>query len=263
MKTILYVFSGTGNSLSVARALAKDLGNTDVAAIAALPAGTVSTDADRVGIVFPVYVFGLPMIVAEFCRRLDVKADAYVFGVATCGGMPGAALRQMQRLLAERGRALAFGAVVVMPGNYTPLYGAPSEARQSKLFAKAAVRLAAIAAAVREGKPGRIETSNPLVNWLFSGWMYERSMPHLREADAKFRWTDRCNRCGVCRQVCPVSNIELQDGHPVWQHRCEQCMACLQWCPQQAIEFGKSTVGRRRYHHPDFSARDLMLRGIP
>ncbi|MBN1673737.1 MAG: hypothetical protein JXR37_22005 [Kiritimatiellae bacterium] len=45
---------------------------------------------------------------------------------------------------------------------------------------------------------------------------------------------------------------------PSWLHRCEQCLACLHWCPQEAIQVGKKTVGRARYHHPDVRARDLM-----
>jgi hypothetical protein len=37
-------------------------------------------------------------------------------------------------------------------------------------------------------------------------------------------------------------------------------VACLQWCPPQAINYGKRTVGNKRYHHPQCKAGDLMLR---
>jgi len=39
-------------------------------------------------------------------------------------------------------------------------------------------------------------------------------------------------------------------------------MACIQWCPVEAIQVGKRTRGRRRYHHPEVTAHDLCLREL-
>jgi NAD-dependent dihydropyrimidine dehydrogenase PreA subunit len=38
---------------------------------------------------------------------------------------------------------------------------------------------------------------------------------------------------------------------PVWGKECTQCLACIHRCPVQAIEYGKATIGKRRYVHPD------------
>lgn len=32
---------------------------------------------------------------------------------------------------------------------------------------------------------------------------------------------------------------------------CDQCFACLQWYPQNALQYGKSTMDKKRYHHPE------------
>ncbi|MCB2357259.1 hypothetical protein [Clostridium estertheticum] len=40
--------------------------------------------------------------------------------------------------------------------------------------------------------------------------------------------------------------------------KCEQCFACLQWCPQKAIQYGKKTAMRKRYHHPDVEIADIL-----
>jgi MinD superfamily P-loop ATPase len=69
---------------------------------------------------------------------------------------------------------------------------------------------------------------------------------------------ESCNGCELCRKVCQVDNIRIEDGRPVWQHHCEQCLACIQWCPQEAIQVGTKTIGRTRYHHPEIKATDLM-----
>jgi MinD superfamily P-loop ATPase len=35
-------------------------------------------------------------------------------------------------------------------------------------------------------------------------------------------------------------------------------MACLQWCPVEAIQYGKKTIGRKRYHHPSIAVADMF-----
>lgn len=261
MKTTLYYFSGTGNSLKIARDLAALLGDAEVLAIPReMKNPEVRSGADAVGIVFPVYAFGLPMMVVEFCRKLAVKPGAYVFGLTTFGGMPGSTMYQLRDLMAEKGITLAAGFGLRMPGNYTPLYGAPSPKSQQKQFDLAKKQIGEIAATVKARQPAKLVVSNFIVNFLFSTLMYKPSITHFREADKKYRWTEKCNSCGICAKVCPANNIVMENGRPVWQHRCEQCVACLQWCPQEAIEFGKVTVGRKRYRHPDFTAKDFMLR---
>jgi ferredoxin len=259
MKTIVYYFSGTGNSLHVARELARGLGDADLVAIPTALKTPGAVPADRIGIVFPVYAWGLPLIVAEFCRRLEAKPSAYVFAVATCGGNAAGTLRQLRAALVARGLSLSAGYVLRMPGNYTPLYGAPSPKSQARLFAEVAQRLPAILETIRSGRPGPVDEGTWLGNLLLTRGIYRLGMPHLREADRKFQADSRCDGCGICRQVCPVDNIVLRDGRPAWQHRCEQCMACLQWCPKEAIQAGSLTVRRARYRHPGAKARDFML----
>ena len=43
----------------------------------------------------------------------------------------------------------------------------------------------------------------------------------------------------------------MEKGRPVWGNRCTHCMACLCGCPQEAVEYGKATVGKRRYWCPE------------
>lgn len=258
MKTQIFYFSGTGNSLVVARDLAKRLGDTELTDIARETTRNVETTAERIGIVFPVYMFGLPLIVGRFCKRFTVKGNPYIFAVATCGGTPGAALAHVGHALKERGLSLDAGFVVKMPGNYTPLYGAPPEAKQQELFGAEKTKVEEIAEAVAAGNTGILEKSNVVVNTLLSGFLYRAGAARIPMSDHKFRVDENCNGCGLCEKVCPVRNIRMAAGLPTWLHHCEQCLACLQWCPREAIQIGKSTVGRKRYHHPAVKAADFM-----
>ena len=40
----------------------------------------------------------------------------------------------------------------------------------------------------------------------------------------------------------------LQNGKPVWGQDCTHCMACICYCPTEAIEYGKMSLGKPRYH---------------
>lgn len=261
MTTVIAFFTGTGNSLHVARGLAERLQPSRLVPIPRAMDGSLA-ETERLGIVFPVYFAGLPLIVAEFFKK--VRPAPYTFAVSTHGGMPGFALHQADSLIRAEGRSqgLAAGWAVQLPGNYTRLYGAIPDDMQRRMFAAADGRVAEIARAVQAGEHARIEGSAAPLRWLmpllYRGFFASKA--HGRDAD--FRVTEKCNSCGTCARVCPVSDVEMRGGRPVWLGHCEQCYACLQWCPQEAIQVGEKTVGRRRYHHPEVALTDLItLRG--
>ena len=259
MRTILYWFSGTGNSLIAAKELAARLGpEVQLEPLARAVRGEIRA-AERVGVVFPVYAFGPPRIVAEFLRAIPVSADTYLFAVATNGGMPGRTFHLIGQILARRGLTLAAGWSLAMPGNCITLGPAQSAERQRKLFDSAAEKIARIAQAVSRRQRGPYEDFRSPLCWLL-GLVWRLGMAHFQKADRKFHATDACNRCGLCEKICPVENIRLVDGRPRWLHRCEQCMACIQWCPVEAIQHGRKTVARKRYRHPNVTAEELCLR---
>ena len=130
MKTIIYYFTGTGNSLAVAKKICGSLGDCELVPVVSMAGtqGEVIPPADRVGIVCPVYFLGLPTIVARFAEKLDLSRSGYTFAVVTLGGSGGAsALRQLDGILKERsGRGLDVGFMVQMPGNYILMYSSPA-----------------------------------------------------------------------------------------------------------------------------------------
>jgi ferredoxin len=253
MKTILYYFTGTGNSLAVAEGLCRHLGDCELVpvALAARTPGPVVPAADRIGIIAPVYFSGLPSIVADFSRRLDLSKVPFTFAVMTLGGSGGAAaLHQLDRILKDnpgtRGLDAAF--MVKMPGNYILMYGATKGSRIERILAKSGRQVEEIAGMVEREVQKR--PSAPLFGSLVQRMIYPKFITGVHDADRKFTVDDRCTSCGRCVEVCPVENIRLEEGRPVWLHHCEQCMACIQFCPTEAIQAGKKTEKRERYHHP-------------
>ena len=64
----------------------------------------ISSSAETVGFVHPLYWYGLPGLVRAFVKRIDLASAGYVFAVATCQIAGGLCLQQMASLLAEKGK---------------------------------------------------------------------------------------------------------------------------------------------------------------
>lgn len=259
MKTIIYYFTGTGNSLAAAKKTAAALGDCELVPIASLKdtPGTITPAAERVGIICPVYFSGLPVMVENFAQRLDLSGSQYLFSVVTLGGSGGAStLRQLDDILRKReGRGLDAGFLLMMPGNYILMYGSPAGEKREKLLAIADEQLTAITGTIsRCGKP---ELPFSFLANLIHFLMYARFASHVHDDDRKFSVSDARTSCGTCAAVCPAGNIELVEGKPVWKHHCELCCGCIHLCPVQAIQAGRSTEKRDRYRNPDVSLVEL------
>ena len=258
MNAIIYYFSGTGNSLVVANDLAAELGAAKVVGVSKALRTRGESSYDVVGIVYPVYMFGIPLIIASFLKNIVVKQGAYIFCVATYGGLTGRPHSLSNDILKKRGLDMAAGFSVRMPGNYIPLYGAIPGDQQEVLFQKEKLKVKEIAQSVKAGARGIIEEKPAWLNFLFYILLYKGGSAQIPSAAKGFWITDACTKCGICAQVCPVENIAMKDGKPVWLDHCQHCVACLQWCPVEAIQYKKSTVGRKRYQNPRVTAQAIM-----
>jgi len=259
MSTAIYYFSSTGNSLVVARDIASGLGNAEMIPITKAFKSDFEWPFDVIGVVYPVYAFGLPLIVADFLKQMKVKPQAYIFSVATFGGLCGRPHAQAKGILESRGLSLSAGFSMLMPGNYTPLYGAIKKEKQEAMLNKEKLRINTITATVKDKKRGVIEERPFLRNFIFYKIIYAGMIKQIPLSGKNFWTTDACTKCGLCAKICPVDNIKLVDNGPVWLRHCQHCMACLQWCPAEAIQYDKSTLGKKRYHHPEVTASDIMM----
>lgn len=259
MKTILYYFSGTGNTLMSARLLAKELGNTEIINIAGRDESTHTPKADAIGILYPVYACRLPRMMREFIKNnLQINADTYVFSLTNYASFGGpASLHQLKTLLQAKDRKLHAGFGISMPPNDIMLCEAESQEKQTKHFATAAEEIKGIAKIIKERPEnylyhkGNIPLFIARLCFKFFFWYCSRGFK-------KFYVKDNCTSCGTCAKICPTQNITLINGRPAWGNNCEQCLACLQWCPVDAIHRKGIPENRTHYHNPTIKAQDLI-----
>lgn len=254
MKNRIYFFTGTGNSLKVAKDLAASMGNCELIAICKDADLDIPTGYDRIGFVFPVYFFGLPQLVVDFVHKANLTKESagYFFAVATPGGFSGKPLTQMERLLSKKGIPLAYGNKIRMNANFIVRYGSIG------LYHKTAImgygrRISKIKEDVKNRKTVEIEQYSKRVEDI-----YLDSIRDVHNTDAGYHSDGSCTACGICAGVCPAGNITLEKGRPEFHHLCESCMACIQYCPQKAINYEDKTQKRKRYTHPEIRPAELM-----
>src|SRR4030043_750932 len=134
MKTDLFFYTGTGNSLWTARTLAKELGGAEILPISAVSGEAVESRAEALGVIFPVHIWGVPGKVIAFTKALTNPSVRYCFAVAVNAGQVAATLIQLKKLMQGRGLSLSSGFEVVMPNNYIPWGGpGPEEKRVRRI----------------------------------------------------------------------------------------------------------------------------------
>lgn len=257
--TEIYYFTGTGNSLFAAKHLAEQLDSVQLIPIASLiKQDEIKISENKIGLSFPVYIGGMPLIVKEFVKKLKFEAKPYIFAIATNAGTVASTLVMVDTLLKQKEQRLSAGFSLCMISNYVPMYDAEKDEIIKERLVNARQEIKRIAEIIKAGKKTKIETSNPIANFVFSKIVYPLMSHKIPNMDKDFWADEKCNSCGLCEQICPVDNIKLEDGKPIWMHHCQQCMACIQWCPQEAIQHKNKTSKRNRYHNPEVSLQEIL-----
>ncbi|MGL4987677.1 MAG: EFR1 family ferrodoxin [Cetobacterium sp.] len=254
MKTIYY-FSGTGNTLYLAKILAERC-NYKLQNIATLKDEKVTLTGD-VGLLFPIYAMGIPKIVQEFLKNAEIENVNYIFSVASCGGSGyGIPFSQIDEILETKNCRLDYSEYCHMPDNYLKLFKPLSEEESKIDINSSKIKIGSIAQNIE--KHAKIHAKNNSFMYPVFLGIYKFWRVGLKRAHKSFKLKDeRCISCGICKDVCPVQNIELVSGKPVWDKRCEECLACANLCPTIAISCGGKSKHDARYKNPYISIDEL------
>jgi len=244
---ILY-FTGTGNSLYIARRIAGITGD----AIISMNDKIKRSDASPIHVenklvfVVPTYGWRIPRIVERWIRQTPFTGADKAWFVMDCGGEIGNAAKYIRRLCAQKKFTYMGTAQIVMPENYIAMFNAPEAAEAKTIIEKAGPKIDAAAQMIADGQVFPAPR-NRLYDRFMSSAVNPVFYHFFVKADA-FRVDHSCIGCGKCVELCPLNNIRLVDEKPVWGKNCTHCMACICRCPTSAIEYGKKSIGKPRYH---------------
>ncbi len=246
---ILY-FSGTGNSKHIAELLSNKTGDTLYSINDAIKNNTYPSSFEDETVIFctPTYCWRLPRVVSDWIKKGEMFSNKKAYFFMTCGEDNGNAEKYIKKLCKQRNMTFMGLSQIVMPENYIAMYDCPSHPISVFIVRKADKKMEEMASIIQsnENIPSKeVSMKDKLKSGIVNDFFY----PFCVSAK-KFKASDACVSCGKCVELCPLNNIHLKDGHPVWGKNCTHCMACICHCPVEAIEYGKISVGKRRYTCP-------------
>lgn len=285
---MIFYFSGTGNTKWAASKLAAAT-REDLISIAPymraddsshnLAEPFILKENERLGFVFPVHGWRVPKLVREFISKMKIqrepsdatggnkaKADdcqknrPFTYCVCTAGDSIGLTIENLNKVISLNPSLQALGITevsssysLIMPESYIglPFMDVDPKEREIRKKENAAQELAVVCEEIFDRKEGISRLVKGPIPWFFTkvvGGFFE----NVLITDKRFHVEkDRCVKCGICANVCPVGDIKGGHGeYPVWLHHkdCLTCFTCYHHCPHHAIEFGNQTQKKGQYY---------------
>ena len=285
---MIFYFSGTGNTKWAASKLAAAT-REDLISIAPymraddsshnLAEPFILKENERLGFVFPVHGWRVPKLVREFISKMKIqrepsdasaenkaKADdslknrPFTYCVCTAGDSIGLTIENLNEVISQNPSLQALGITevlssysLIMPESYIglPFMDVDPKEREIRKKENAAQELAIVCEEIFDRKEGISRLVKGPIPWFFTkvvGGFFE----NVLITDKRFHVEkDRCVKCGICANVCPVGDIKGGHGeYPVWLHHkdCLTCFTCYHHCPHHAIEFGNQTQKKGQYY---------------
>ncbi len=258
---VIAVFTGTGNTLAVADAMAEEFRRAGKTA-AVVPMDSPLTEAgfggaDAIGLAVPVsFITNFPTA-RRFIDSLPPGNGREAFFLATMGSTGLGMDVRVGRALREKGYVPVGSRFIRMCANYggripdadafrTILANARKEAED---FAR---RLIAGGTVWKSG------WSNPAA--AFHDWLGRTGLPFKF-----FRFVfpfavdrEKCTGCGVCERQCPERAIALTDGRAAIGANCQSCQRCIAYCPVAAIAVPKKKNVRRHQAVPPETMTEFL-----
>lgn len=285
---MIFYFSGTGNTKWAASKLAAAT-HEDLISIAPymraddsshnLAEPFILKENERLGFVFPVHGWRVPKLVREFISKMKIlrepsdatggnkaKADdclknpPFAYCVCTAGDSIGLTIENLNEVISQNPSLQALGITevsssysLIMPESYIglPFMDVDPKEREIRKKENTAQELAVVCEEIFDRKEGINRLVKGPIPWFFTkvvGGFFE----NVLITDKRFHVEkDRCVKCGICANVCPVGDIKGGHGeYPVWLHHkdCLTCFTCYHHCPHHAIEFGNQTQKKGQYY---------------
>jgi len=288
---MIFYFSGTGNTRWAAIKLASATHERLIDIAEEMRklklSGEKSTEpfilqeGERLGFVFPVHGWRVPRLVRDFIARIQVslaldkdsntenkqtllgdnqQKQVFAYAVCTAGDSIGLTIENLNDTIAANAslsdlgiRQVSSAYSLIMPESYVglPFMDVDPKEKEIRKKEKAALELEVICEEVFNRKEGVSRLVKGPIPWFFTkvvGGFFEKVLI----TDKRFHVTkDKCVKCGICANVCPVGDIDGGKGKmPTWLHHkdCLTCFCCYHHCPHHAIEFGHQTQKKGQYY---------------
>lgn len=198
---------------------------------------------DIIGLGTPTFFYREPRNVEIFIKELPIMKDKHCFLFCTHGSLIGNTFFRMSEALKNKGLVVigtfdtyASSSIQFYP---TPMHteGHPDEIefKQAYQFGK---EICGISERIRQGELNLIPEFEIISDTWWARESERLTLEVLRKISPEFKInTDKCTRCLICQESCPVGAIDVEVEPPeIQKEGCIFCWACEKLCPVGAIE---------------------------
>ncbi|MHA1728752.1 MAG: EFR1 family ferrodoxin [Promethearchaeota archaeon] len=249
INSVIFYFSQSGNTEKIAEKIGEAL-NTGENKCTLVKFSKLKEDIktvnefnfsnfDLIGIGTPVYYFHPPFHILEIIKNFPRLKGYNGFLFCTSGGNPGSTLHRMKITLDKKG-------LKIIDGN-DQFFGLDKHQfyRDFDYYYPPSVNRH-----IEEGFNNAYRFGKGLIKKMLSRNTHEKTdfwkrdsliarlltYEMLNKEFPKFKIrTEKCNKCGICAEICPVDSI-VMDPYPKWNVFCDRCYICEIKCPENAIE---------------------------
>ena len=213
LNTVIYYFTGTGNSLKVAKDLSQYIEDTSIIQIRQEKLShQLSTNAKTIGFVVPTIFKGMPMLVSQFINHLVINHKSpYIFAVSTHGDHNGMGVvnKQFERLLAKKGLSLSAYFAIQMPQNSPIKDHVTTNQEKERIFGEETIRIPIIAESIRNHQ--LISYKNNKFRSIFDSIIhnYLTISTSKKPFDKGFYADEKCINCPVQKKLFNIKRRPL------------------------------------------------------
>lgn len=248
---MLFYFTGTGNSLYVA----KKFDENPISIPQVINNDMLSFEDDKIGIVCPVYYHIPPKMVTEFMKKATFKTN-YFYMILTYGNRHGGAAELTENIGKEFGIRVDYIKNILMVDNYLPVFDMNEQTVLDKKVDEQIRDALADVTARKKYIPKSTEEDRQLHKTLIETTL---KMPGFNSGE-QIKVTDKCIGCGICEKVCPGGNFYIENNKALRKKEtCEFCLACANNCPQKAITMSIMDKNpNARYRNENISLQEII-----
>ncbi|MBN2545485.1 MAG: EFR1 family ferrodoxin [Spirochaetes bacterium] len=234
----IYYFSGTGNTKLIVDKM-KDCFNannfkTNLYKIEKSNPEKINLK-NTIGLAFPVAFQSTYKFIWDFIYKMPAtRKKTIIFMVDTLHLFSGGIVGPLKQIFKNKGYNTIGAKEIIMPNN---LYPQKINVKKNKIK---------IAKGLKKAEKYTYELINNKSKWInipllpymlhkvsSSSFLLKKS----NELGKRYKIDkNRCTKCGICINLCPVQNIIMND-YPIYLDKCQLCQRCMIYCPENAISF--------------------------
>ena len=245
----IFYFTGTGNSLYVAKRFAGELYSIPQI----LKGDETIFEDEKIGIIFPTYGLSVPTIVKEFIEKITLISP-YIFVIMTCGNNNGDATKWVTSFAKKHNISISYSNSIKMIGNHIPVVNIDKQKSIDKNIEENINHL------INDINNNRKYINNGII----IGGLLRNTLKLVKkvtqmDSPVNFSVNEDCIKCSACIKVCPRANVSYNESKEIiFSNHCESCLSCVNNCPKKAIEVKRDKNPQARFRNENITLKEII-----